>query len=268
MTGLLKSSMAAEKKYLDLIRKYIHINMGIYVSDRKLFSLQSKLEKLLSSHGIDDLKTLYKSLEAGDRETRHFLVEAVTVNYTYFFREPEHLAYIANDILSRQIKNITIWCSAASTGEEVYSLIIILLEKGILDFKIIASDVDRSVLKKMKKGIYSQDRMEKVELPILKKYFVKDLDGRNYRIRDNCKKHILAKQLNLVHNLHFTQKFQYILCRNVLIYFDHNTRKKVIQTLLYNLKPDGNLFMGQSESVMGMEKSVQQIGSSVYARRE
>lgn len=268
MTMLKKGGLTVEKNFLDLIRRDIHNKMGIYVSDSKLFSLQSKLNKLLIAKGINDLETLYKSLESGDAETRHNLVEAVTVNYTYFFREPDQLSYIVNDIYNKGIKNTSIWCAAASTGEEVYSLIIMLLEKGISDFQIIASDVDRSVLVKMKKGIYSQDRMEKVESLTMKKYFFKDSDDRNYRVKDICKNHILAKQLNLIGNLRFTQNFQYILCRNVLIYFDNHTRKKVIQTLMNNLTPDGKLFLGQSESLLGMESTVKQVAPSVYMRSE
>lgn len=268
MTEVKLSGTGTQEKYLELIRDFIHSKYGIHISGKKTFTLQSKLDKLLRTSGIPDLKELYRLLEKGDHETELLLVKHITTNYTFFFREPANLEFIAEDIIMKGYKQVDIWCAAASTGEEVYSLVIILLEKGIRDFRLIASDIDRSVLVTMKKGLYSSDKLAALDPNIVKKYFEKDLGRDLYRVRDICRGYIIAKQLNLVHNLRFEGKFRYILCRNVLIYFDSVMRKMAIQNIIQNLEQDGLLIVGQSESLLGMEKNIKQVRASVYTRRD
>jgi chemotaxis protein methyltransferase CheR len=255
-------------EYLDLFREFIHKKLGIFISQEKDYLLHSKLGRLLKKSSYKNPTDFYYNLRNDDKESLENLIRYITTNHTFFFREKMHLKFLRNDILLRKIAQPVIWVAGSSTGEEVYSIIIELLEHNISDFFIIASDINKDVLLHLKKGVYHKDRLKETEPEIIRKYFIADTatDATYYTIRKDLKKYYIAKCINLIEDPLFEKQFDYIFCRNVLIYFDKETQIKVIDNLLRNLAKLGYLFVGHSESLLNVTKQVETVFTSVYSK--
>jgi chemotaxis protein methyltransferase CheR len=254
-----------DQNYCDLFRAIIKERLGIYVSPSKDYLIKAKLGRLIKKEEYGSVAEFYKLLKTEDLESLENLIHYITTTHTFFFREKQHLRILRNDILIKKHRRPVIWCAATSTGEEVYSMIIELLEHGITDFLIVASDINREVLFRCKKGIYRQERMKELSDDLVKKYFkpVPGLPGR-FQVRKFLKDYFICKRLNLIESFRFEQQFDYIFCRNVLIYFDQETQGKVVNNLLANLKPLGYLFVGHSESLLNFRSDLESAFSSVY----
>lgn len=257
------------ENYLNLFRELIQKRMGIYISEQKDYLLKSKLIRLLKKSDYKNIHEFYSSVKENDNESIENLIKHITTNHTFFFRERIHLKILRNDILLRKIEKPLIWVAASSTGEEVYSIIIELSEYNIRDFLIIASDINKDVLMQIKKGEYSKEKFVHTPPEIIKKYFIKMKGERSekYKIKDECKENIIVKQINLVDDIKFEREFNYIFCRNVLIYFDRDTQIKVVNTLLDNLDKTGYLFVGHSESLLNISNKIESVFSSVYNKK-
>ena len=229
--------------------------------------LKSKLEKIMRAGEYKSYAHLYQAIKKNDAECVELLSKHITTNHTFFFRERTHLKILTNDILIRKKDHVLIWCAACATGEEVYSMIIALLEAGIYNFSILASDINRESLIHLKRGIYQGNRLKFVEKDILKKYFLKRQGADYYRVKKGLKQYFIIKRLNLIDNLMFEQQFDYIFCRNVLMYFNRETQTAVVLQLLRNLEDYGYLFIGQSESLLHMSEEVESVFSSVYNKK-
>ncbi len=265
----MESPIGFDQKTLDLFRTLIHSETGIAITREKDYLLVNKLARMIRTSAYSNADELYHAIQGGDSEAWQNLVNGITTNHTFFFRERAHLNILKNDILLRKISSPLIWVAASSTGEEVYSIIIELLEAGISDFKIVASDISKEVLIKMKHGVYGMHRFQEVSAGILSKYFqpVQGDRAGTYRVKDALKRYFVAKQLNLIEPLRFESQFDYIFCRNVLIYFNTVTQKQVIANLLANLKDFGYLFVGHSESLMNVTDEVESVFTAVYNKK-
>ncbi len=260
--------MGLDYNYINLLRELIHDRLGIYISQEKDYLIESKLARLLQKTGRSSIAEFYNSLKNNDSEAFESLVRYITTTHTFFFRESKHLTILKNDILIKKNEKPLIWVAASSTGEEVYSIIIELLESGIADFFIVATDINREVLAHMKGGVYSEDRMREMSDEIKGKYFTRVAGkGNYYKIKDHLKKFLIVKKINLIHRMRFERKFDYIFCRNVLIYFNNETQKVVIDNLLDNLNDLGYLFVGHSESLFHITGKVESVFSSVYNKK-
>jgi chemotaxis protein methyltransferase CheR len=251
-------------EYLDLFRELIHERLGIYISYDKNYLLENKLGRLLTRGAYGSVAELYKMLKDNRGESMEDLVRYITTTHTFFFRENNHLTILRNDILIRNIIRPLIWVAACATGEEVYSIIIELLEHGIMDFFIVATDINKEVLQQCKRGVYSRDRMKEMGDAIIHKYFTR-VDGTQelYKVKPFLKDHFILKKLNLINELRFEKKFNYIFCRNVLIYFDLATQRQVLD----NLDDLGYLFVGHSESLLHVTGKIEAVFSSVYNKK-
>lgn len=253
---------------LGLFRKMIQERTGIYIAPIKDIQLQIKLEKVADQRQVKSWMELYQWFKSGEEDALHHLINAVTVNYSYFFRDRDHL-----DFLAEEIKELSdrprIWCSACSTGEEVYSIVITLLENQCDDFFLLASDIDRQVLAHSNRGIYHESRLEHVTPLQRQQFFLRGIGSKEgyYRIRRELRRHFILKRLNLVHSMRFEAQFDVIFCRNVLIYFDSETQEIVLQNLLKSLVPGGILFLGQAESIRHLHLPVKNVGPSVYRKK-
>jgi chemotaxis protein methyltransferase CheR len=272
MDKLMEEDFQINQNFLDLFRDLIKSNLGINISREKDYLIQNKLSRLLKKSKYNNLSDFYKALKGKDHESLEELIKYITTNHTFFYRESNHLKILRNDIKIRNIYNPVIWCAASSTGEEVYSIIIELLEHGITEFRIIATDINKDVLMHMKKGIYSRERMKEMDINMINKYFDQIVNDDNkrtnfYRAKDYIKKYFIAKKINLIEDIKFEKKFDYIFCRNVLIYFDLETQRKVILNLIKNMKDLGYLFVGHSESLLNVTDKVEAVFSSVYNKK-
>jgi chemotaxis protein methyltransferase CheR len=259
---------AITPEYLDLFRELIHERLGIHISSDKNYLLENKLGRLLTRGTYGGVAELYKMLKDNRGESMEDLVRYITTTHTFFFRENSHLTILRNDILIRKIVHPLIWVAACATGEEVYSIIIELLEHGIVDFFIVATDINKEVLQQCKRGVYSRDRMKEMGEGIIHKYFTR-VDGTQelYQVKPFLKDHFILKKLNLINELRFEKKFTYIFCRNVLIYFDLATQRRVLDNLLANLDDLGYLFVGHSESLLHVTGKLEAVFSSVYNKK-
>jgi chemotaxis protein methyltransferase CheR len=256
-------------KLLQNINKIIHERTGIYLTKEKYYLLIHKLSRILKNKNYRNLADFYSLIKNGDITVIDNLINNITTNHTFFFREKNHLNILVNDILQKGKNNPIIWCAASSTGEEVYSIIIALLENKINNFLLIASDINKKVLLQMKKGIYNVSKLIETDKTIINKYFVNESKNGeyNYCIKDHLKKYFITKRINLIDNIKFEKQFDYIFCRNVLMYFNKDTQKKVINMLINNLKDYGYLFVGHSESLIQANNRIESVFSSVYNKK-
>jgi chemotaxis protein methyltransferase CheR len=251
----------------DLLLKYrnlVYGRYGIHYSEDKTEVLRMKLEKLMYAQDLD-LEEYYARLESGDPEAEDILLRAITVGHTFFFREGDHFKNLVDDIRSRGIQRPFIWCAASSTGEEPYSIVITLLEHGLSDFRVICSDVNAAVLHFMNHGEYAASRLQEVPDALIKRYFL-HLNNDTYRIREKLRSYLLIKRLNLHYPIEFEHQFDYIFCRNVMIYFDDTARVRAVQNLVRNLKPNGLLFVGHTEAILALPSNMKRDGAACFRR--
>lgn len=219
---------------------------------------------MASAHNVE-LYNFYDRLVSEDPEAIDIFLHQITVGHTYFFREHAHFKTLADDIKKRSVREPVIWCAASSSGEEPYSIAISLLENGIGNFKILASDVNLKALKTMNKGLYHISRFEKMDPLIIQRYF-KRADQFSYRVIPGLREYIIIKRLNLNDSLAFESMFSYVFCRNVLIYFSEAGRSKVIDTLVRNLLPKGLLFVGHSEAILSLPDKLDKDSPACYRK--
>jgi chemotaxis protein methyltransferase CheR len=259
------------------VRQLIYKHAGISLSPLKQDMVYSRLARRLRVLNLDNFAHYLDYLEKADAAEWETFVNALTTNLTSFFREAHHF-----DILKQHAKRLydahrqplKIWCSAASTGEEPYSLAIAMCELFDSDrppVQIIASDLDTNVLVTAAAGVYADERVEKLAPERLKRFFFRGTGSRAgyVRVRPELQKLISYTQINLLHNNWPVQgPLDAIFCRNVMIYFDKPTQYAVLKKFAPLLRPDGLLFAGHSESFMHAGDLFRSLGRTVYERAD
>ena len=237
---------------------FIKTSYGINLEKKRIL-IEGRLTNMLTEKGYKDYKT-YLDVVFNDPKGQEMinLVNKLTTNHTFFLREPEHFEYLKTVVLpylEQTVKDhdIRIWCAASSTGQEPYTLAMTIDEyfgekKSQWDCKILATDIDTDVLTKAKQGIYSEDMIKDVPEKWLNKYFVK-INSNHYQVIERIRKEIIYKQFNLMDNIVYKKPFDLISCRNVMIYFDLETKSALIERLYDATKPGGYFFIGHAENV-------------------
>lgn len=252
------------------VKALIYQRAGIALTDTKQEMVYSRLARRLRATGIVSFEQYLDDLERGvDNDEWEAFTNALTTNLTSFFREAHHFPILAEHM--RNMKGpITIWCSASSTGEEPYSIAITACEVfGTLHppVHIIATDIDTNVLSTASNGVYAIDKIAKMPPERAKRFFLKgkgEQDGL-VRIRPELRQMTTFKQLNLLANsFPILGQFDAIFCRNVMIYFDKPTQRKILDKFRPLLKPDGLLFAGHSENFLYVSDAFTLRGKTVY----
>ena len=237
------------------IKKLIYKHAGISLSASKQNMVYSRLARRVRANGFNTFHEYLNFLEHGNSEEWEAFTNALTTNLTAFFREQHHFPILEKHVEQRKNqKKIQLWCSASSTGEELYSMAMAMVQA----FKtftppvhILATDLDTNVLAKAQLGVYSLDKLEKIPKERLKQFFLK---GKGHhagsaRVRPELRNMITFRQLNLLdESWPIRGPFDAIFCRNVMIYFDKPTQYKILKKFVPLLAPDGLLFAGHSES--------------------
>ena len=253
-----------------LIRRFAGITLG----DTKRALVYGRLVPLLRARNLVRVEEYLDLVEARDDEREHF-VNALTTNVTEFFREKHHFELLRTRILPRLYQRggpIRIWSAGCSSGEEPYSIALTVLQTpppSSCDVRILAADLDSQVVAKAAEGIYPLSRLGAVSLEQKKLGFLKGL-GRfegQARVRPEVRALITFKKLNLMEPWPMKDAFDVIFCRNVLIYFDDATRRQLVDRFVSQLKPEGALFLGHSESMMGMHPGLVSGGHTLFERR-
>jgi|WetSurMetagenome_2_1015567.scaffolds.fasta_scaffold40906_1 chemotaxis protein methyltransferase CheR len=260
----------------------VYRECGINLHDGKKSLLQARLNKRLRVTGFDSYESYYQYLTSGENheELVHFL-DCISTNLTYFFREPQHFEFLNQmipEMLAAKQKErdlrIRVWSAGCSTGEEPYSLAMGVLQHlkdpERYDFKILATDISTRVLDVAKAGVYPLEKLQRVHPDLRKSYFKKPAgngsSGDGYEVVPLLKNIVKFARLNLNESYPFKGPFDFIFCRNVMIYFDKKTQESLIQKMSQYLTPGGHLFVGHSESLMGLNHSMKYIRPAVYRK--
>jgi chemotaxis protein methyltransferase CheR len=253
----------------DRVRALIYERAGIALADSKQEMVYSRLARRLRATGIVSFVTYLDTLERQHESAEwEAFVNALTTNLTSFFREAHHFPILAEHV--KQRKEVNVWCSAASTGEEPYSIAITLCEAyGTLTppAQIIATDIDTNVLNVAAAGVYPMERVDKMSPERLKRYFLRGTGAQSgmVRLRPELRKLITFRQLNLLADQwQLNGAFDVIFCRNVMIYFDKPTQGKILAKFVPLMKPDGLLFAGHSENFLYVSDALKLRGKTVY----
>jgi len=258
------------------ISKLIYQHAGISLSPQKRDMVYSRVARRVRALGLDCFEDYLSHLDQSGADEWQAFTNSLTTNLTSFFREGHHFpilaahaAGLATTLAHRPIK---IWCNAASTGEEPYSLAITMAEAfGTLSppVRILASDIDTNVLEQAERGDYGLDRVEKMEPGRLRKFFLKGSGANEGRvkIRPELRDLVTFRQINLLDtNWSLNGPFDVIFCRNVMIYFDKPTQSRILERFAPLMRPDGLLFAGHSESLFHVSHLFQLRGKTVYER--
>lgn len=252
------------------IRKLIYEHAGINLTDAKTDMVYSRLGRRLRATGLSTFREYLALLESNNASEWEAFVNSLTTNLTSFFREAHHFPILADHI--RKIRNrgqITLWCSAASTGEEAYSMAMTMVDVyGSFNppVRILASDLDTQVLKKAETGIYPKDRLEKLNPELVQRFFVPvDGDASQMQIRKELRTLITFRKLNLLDaQWPIRGPFDAVFCRNVMIYFDKQTQLKILRKFVPVMRSDALLFAGHSESFQHAANLFRIQGRTVY----
>ncbi len=274
----------AEKLSDELFEKmaaFVNTELGIKMPDRKQVMLEARLRKRLRALDMNTFEEYaeYVFSPGGlDHEVVH-LLDVVTTNKTDFFREPRHYDLLTNDVLPELIARkgrgepIKMWSAACSSGEEPYTLAIVLseyaLEHECPPFSIIGTDVSTDVLYKALDAVYKERAIKEVSESLKKKYFLrgKDREKNFVRVSKQIRDKVSFRRLNFMDETYdVDSSFDIVFCRNVMIYFDRPTQEMVINRICRHIKVDGYLFMGHAETLMGIRAPLKQQVSTVYRR--
>jgi chemotaxis protein methyltransferase CheR len=256
------------------IRSLIEMRAGIQLSESKRSMVYNRLARRLRDTGCPTFaKYLEQLLRPGSSEWQSF-VNALTTNLTSFFREAYHFPILAEFLKKRvaQQGSVSIWCSAASTGEEPYSIAMTALEalgpKPAV--RVFASDIDTEVLAEAREGVYAADAVAKLDAQRLRRFFFRGVgDNQGWvRVRPEVSALIRFAQVNLISDeWALDERFDVIFCRNVMIYFDRQTRQNLVTRFHGAMKPEGLLFVGHSESFNDSKVPFTLMGRTVYLRQ-
>ncbi len=265
------------------LSEMIHEMVGIKLPLAKKIMLEGRLRKRMRALGMNSLGQYCRylfDLEESSNEYVH-MIDAVTTNKTGFFREPEHFHYLSRTVLPElthshglnEGRPLLVWSAGCSTGEESYTLAMVLKEfmslHASLDFRILATDISTEVLEKARMGIYEHEKIAPIPIQLRKKYLLKSRDQSRGLVRMGAelRAHVRFERLNLMdRDYGICDGISIVFCRNVIIYFDRPTQARLLKRLTDHLLPGGYLFVGHSESLNGMNLPLIQKAPTIYRK--
>ncbi len=245
----------------EYLRKLLKDRSGLDLSADKQYLIESRLLPLSRKAGMASISELVQKMKGGSADITTQVVEAMTTNETFFFRDKVPFDHFRDSIMPEILqarasrKTLRIWCAAGSTGQEPYSLAMCLKEMGAAlagwRVEVLATDLSQEVLEKSRAGIYSQFEVQRgLPIQMLVKYFKQT--GELWQINADIRAMVQHRQLNLLHDFSQLGVFDVIFCRNVLIYFDQDTKINIFNRLAKATEPDGFLVLGAAETVVGL----------------
>lgn len=232
---------------------FIYNTAGINLTEKKYSLVNNRLRRRVRHHNFNSYNEYFQWVLNNDegKEELENLINQITTNVSSFFREPKQLKTFFEELLpdlAKKQSGLRIWSAGCSTGEEPYTIAMIMLKFKALEYEILATDLSTKVLKKAKEGIYTAEQIKSIDPSTLKQFFTHDADSNTYKIIDKVKKNIRFDHLNLIKDK-YPSNMDFVFCRNVIIYFDRQTKDKVIGGYHKSLKDGGFLCLGHSESL-------------------
>lgn len=270
--------ISMDSESFERLSKYVTHEYGIKLPLAKKSMLESRLNKKVKGLGLSSYKEFLDFIfsEEGKKGELFHVIDLITTNKTDFFREAAHFHFLGNEFLPSYTSelnrnNLKIWSAGCSTGEEPYTIIMSMEEykkkHPEVNYSLLASDVSIRVIQTAFQGIYDIEKIDPVPLELKKSYFLRSKnDPRLVRVKPQFRKKLQFKRINFMNQNFGLVKSDYdiIFCRNVLIYFDKPTQERVINKFCSHLKPGGLLFLGHSESIIGMNVPLRQLRPTVY----
>ncbi len=262
------------------IREFVHTRFGISLTAEKRSLVLGRMQRLLREGGYADFPTFFKRvLQNGSGKEISDLIDHISTNHTFFNRESEHFDFFREKVLpetEERIKrkgahDLRLWCAASSTGEEPYTLAMLMREHfgerySSWELGLLATDISDKALSTARAGIYDAERISALPAPLRNKYFVKMPDGQ-YQVAAKIKADVIYRRFNLINSTFpFKKPFDVIFCRNVMIYFDNPTKKSLIENMFRFTSPGGYLFIGHSESLGRTDCPYEYVRPAVYRK--
>ncbi|WP_286888346.1 protein-glutamate O-methyltransferase CheR [Pseudoalteromonas sp. ESRF-bin5] len=270
----MKEFLCTDRDFKD-IANLVYNACGIVLGDHKREMVYSRLARRIRTLKLNDFKAYLAYLDTHKDQEFDAFINAITTNLTSFFREVHHFEFIKSELIpnlikaNKDTKRIRIWSAGCSTGEEPYSLAMTLNNAfpSNWDVKILATDLDSNVLEKAQKGVYTAANVNGLDATHLKRWFLKSKDGEHYKVKDTLRERISFKRLNLLQDWPMKGPFDLILCRNVVIYFDKETKDHLFKRYANILSDHGYLFLGHSESMGKEHSNYKNLGKTMYQLR-
>lgn len=253
------------------IRSYVHRTAGIQIGAEKKAMVTGRLWRRLENLGCETFEEYLAFVRTSEGASeRATMLDLLTTNETYFFREPAHFELLRRKIIPAQAgQKLRVWCGASSTGEEPYSLAMVLADcRAPGSWEVFASDISGKVLEHARAGIYRMERLEYLPSDYLKRFCLRGTDEfeGKFAIAPSLRKQVRFAQHNLLEPLDDGEGFDVVFLRNVLIYFDQATKQKVLDNVLRSLRPGGWLILSHCETLQGLNVPVRMHSPSVYTK--
>jgi len=250
------------------VRALIYRAAGIALAPAKMDMVYSRLARRIRARELSSFAQYLALVEGGGEELEGF-INALTTNQTSFFREPHHFRILAERLAKLPAgRPPSIWSCASSSGEEPYSIAMTALESARSVPRILATDIDTGVLARAREGVYPIDQLQQVPAELQRRFFLRG-EGSNQgmvRVKEELRRLVSFRRLNLKEeSWPMRGHFDFIFCRNVMIYFDQPTQKALLRRIASLLRPDGLLFVGHSESLHRSQELFRGCGNTVYA---
>lgn len=260
-------------KEFGLLRDWVFARAGISMGEAKKQLVMGRLQKRVLHHRLPSYGDYHRMISSGEaREESQIALDLLTTNETYFFREPKHFDFLTTRVLAERRPGIKfrVWSAACSSGEEPWSIAMSLAEK-LHDgsWEILASDLSSRVLAQAESGQYAMERAAHIPRALLTRYCLRGIGAQDgtFRIGAELKRRVGFRQVNLNEALPDVGQFDLIFLRNVLIYFNAETKAEVVRRLCAHLRPGGYFFCGHSESLHGMDLPLAPVQPAIYQRR-
>jgi chemotaxis protein methyltransferase CheR len=261
----------------EFIRQIVYEHSRINLGGEKKALVAARVTKRLRALNLPDFDIYCRYLQtAKGKQEAPFLIEAISTNHTHFFRESRHFDFLREAVVPKWrehgLRSIRIWSAASSSGEEPYTIAIVLAETLGLqaDWRILATDISMRMLELGRHAIYSAERLSHVPAELQRRYFQRGVGASEgqFRVREELRRRVEFAQLNLFQPAYpFVTEFDLIFCRNVMIYFDRDTQQTLIEKISPLLLPGGYMMIGHSESLSGMRHRLTTIEPAIYQRQ-
>ena len=264
------------------LSSFIETELGIKMPEAKRVMLESRLQKRVRTLNLSSFAEYLDLVfsDNGDSTEMVHMIDAVTTNKTDFFREPDHFTYMNEQLLPSRYEDgwgsgsdLKVWSTACSTGEEPYTLAMVLEDFGAhvsrFDYSILGTDISSQVLHKARAAVYTEERAAPIPDGMKKRYLLrsKDRQSKLVRIKPALRKRARFEWINLLApSIHIRDSFHIIFCRNVIIYFERPNQQKLLRRLFEHLVPGGYLFLGHSETMAGMNLPLMSVAPTIYRK--
>jgi chemotaxis protein methyltransferase CheR len=256
-----------------LVRELVRRGFGLNLQEGKETLVAARLSKQIRAGRFRSFTEYFRHVTTDSTgEPLIALIDALTTNHTGFLRERQHFQYLMRVVLPQYLDRpqLSIWSAASSSGEEPYSVLFTLLhalaDRPAPKVSILATDISTRVLAAARRAVYPTGRLTGLPAAWLHRFLEKEEGQSAYRVKDEVAKQVTFRRLNLMEPFSAIGRFPIIFCRNVMIYFDHQTREQLVLRLVERLEPGGYLFVGHAESLLNITHGLDYVGPAIYRR--